>query len=59
MEIAPACDGANLTGEVMRNEKTPISCGFAGPTYGTICQLVTTETAIQAIKKLKLNAHDS
>ena len=59
MKIAQACDGANLTGEVLRNEKTPISCGFAELTYGTICHLVTTETAIQAIKKLKLNAHDS
>lgn len=25
MEIAPACDGANLIGEVMHNDKTPIS----------------------------------
>lgn len=29
----------------------PISCGFAGSTYETICHLVTVKTAIQAIKK--------
>lgn len=31
-------------------EKTSISCGFAGYTYGTICHIATVKTAMQAIK---------
>ncbi|EEQ60293.1 hypothetical protein CBFG_04005 [Clostridiales bacterium 1_7_47FAA] len=30
----------------------PISCGFAGPDHGTICHLMATEIAIQAMKNI-------